>query len=208
MDDFDLGKILNYFYVFFVVVLIAMIVFFSRLVSIMLTQRKDAQLTKVNAEQSNGSKTYLEDAYTMTVRLTQLAELQSSSNAGLTPGQKEVIVTLAQGRKQALLAVVEENPEAVQSTVFPDDLRSAVPEEARIFIERKGAVQGMVNRIVASESGTQNIVSHFTLTSSDGERYILHFIDEGTTAELTGKTAIVKGVILDNHLIVEAVQQL
>ncbi len=200
-----MGKVLNYFYVFFVVVLIAMIVFFSRLVSIMLTQKKNAELTKANAAQTTGTKTYLEDTYTMTVRLTQLAELQSSRGGAVTPEQKEIMVTLAEGRRQAMLAVIEENPQAVRATVFSEELRMALPEEARTFIERKGTVEGVIKSVNSSGGENQKEVTHNTVTTLNGNRYIMYFT-QSVEVPKPGSRAIIQGIILDDRIIVESVK--
>ncbi len=208
MDDIDLGKILNYFYVFFVVILIVMIVFFSRLVSIMLTQKKNTPFDKVNAAQPAATQSYLEDAYTMTVRLTQLAQLQSTSAGVMTPSQKEVIVTLAEGRKQAMLAVMNENPQAVQSTIFSEDLIAFLPEEAKMFIEKKGTLEGVVESTGVDAGEPKEFGKNFTLTTQNGSLYILHFVSADIGLPQTGTQMIVQGTILDNHVLVSSLRKI
>lgn len=203
MENFDFGKAINLFLVAFVIFIVVMIAFVARLVSTFMARNKNASPTISYAHSIPPAESPIEIAHTTTISLTRISENYLKS----TPEEKqvsyEVLLTIAQARKQAIDSLFEENPEAVFSVLFPEDTRTLLPSEAQTFIEAQIITEGRFKIIkLPNQAGNR-----YNLIAKNGEEYLLYFTS-GLPQIAPNSGARVRGVQLDNKILVQSIEEI
>lgn len=201
MENFDFGRAINLFLVAFVIFIVVMIAFVARLVSTFMARNKTTNLTTSYAHSIPPAESPLEIAHTTTVSLTRISEnyINNSSEEKLI--NYEVLLTIAQARRQAIDSLYEEEPAAILSTLFPDDIRTQLPSEVQTFIEAQIITEG---RFKATQVPNQD--KQYSLIAKNGDEYMLYF----TTGlpQIPPNSGIrVKGIRLDGKILVQTIEE-
>lgn len=203
MENFDFGKAINIFLIAFVIFIVVMIAFVARLVSTFMVRNKNTNLTKSYAQTIPPAESAVEIAHNTTVSLTRISENYISTQGQVKEQTYEVLLTIAQARKQALNELFESDPGTIDSVIFPDDVRSLLPEEAKTLIEKKVIIEGRFS--VTEVSGNSD--KHYVLISRNGEEYSLYFAD-GMPQVAPNTGVRINGILLDNKIAVQSIEQI
>ena len=202
MENFDFGRAINMFLVAFVIFIVIMIAFVARLVSTFMARNKSTSVTSTYAKSIPPAESQLEIAHTTTISLTRISENYLTNTEEERQLNYEVLLTIAQARKQAIDSLFEEDPTAILSTLFPDDLRTNLPSEAQTFIEAQIITEGRFKVLQIPNQPEKR----YSLIAKNGEEYKLYF----TTGlpQLPPNSAIrVRGVRLGNKMLVQSIEE-
>ena len=108
---------------------------------------------------------------------------------------------VALARRQALAALIREEPGTVLRVALPHRLRQGMPVAARAYVERQVAVDGELE--VRIEDRPQDSRTIYTLRTLHGRRLTLHFAAHPPRLR-TGSHVRVSGVQVGNALAVES----
>lgn len=203
MENFDFGKVINIFFVAFVIFMVVMIAFVARLVSTFMVKNKNTNITKTFATTIPPAESPLEIAHTTTVSLTRISENYVNSTAEVKQTAYEVLLTIAQARKQAIDALFEDDPSAISSVLFPEDTRALLPAEAQTFIEAGVITEGRFN---AAQIPNQTD-KRYSVIARNGEEFSLYFTD-GLPQTPPNAGVRIRGIRLDNKILVQSIEEI
>lgn len=203
MENFDFGKAINIFLVAFVIFIVVMIAFVARLVSTFMVRNKNTNLTSTYAQSIPPAESAVEIAHNTTVSLTRISENYIRTDGQVKEQTYDVLLTIAQARKQALNELFETDPGTIDSVVFPDDVRSLLPEEAQSLIEKQVIMEGRFAVIQVPDKADKG----YSLVARNGEEYRLYFA-EGMPQTAPNSGIRVHGILLDNKLLIQSIEEI
>lgn len=134
-----------------------------------------------------------------TAKLRGTASLRSESMATSTNEQRE----LAKARKNAILALIEKNPEAVEPFLYASEERSALPPEVAEYVEQFATKKGTFESSIF-ESFPKDKRPSYTRADAVREgalRTMLHYTDAEPDLE-SGSMISVSGYVIDDQMLV------
>lgn len=204
MENFDFGKAINIFLVAFVIFLVVMIAFVARLVSTFMVKNKNTNLTASYATtQVPPAGTPLEIAHSTTIDLARIGENYLHTDGFVKEQTYDVLMTMAQARKQSLDELFESDPAGILSVLFPEDTRALLPPEAQTFIEAQVITEGRF-----SVTQIPNITEkRYSVIARNGEEFRLYF-PEGIPQTPPNSGVRIRGVRLDNKILVQSIEEI
>lgn len=203
MENFDFGKAINIFLVAFVIFIVVMIAFVARLVSTFMVRNKNTNITSTYATSLPPAESPLEIAHSTTVNLTRISDNYLHTDGKVKEETYDVMLTIAEARKQALNELFAVEPAALLSVIFPEETRTLLPQEAQSLIEVQIITEGKLLIIQVPEKAEKK----YTLIARNGEEYTLYFPDG--MPQLSSNIGVrIHGVRLDNKILVQSIEQI
>lgn len=204
MENFDLGKAVSVFLLAFIVFIVIMIAFFARLVSRFMVRNNTTNLSTTYAHSVEPIETPLETLHTTTVTLSRLSDDYIKASEENKKLSYDLLLTMAQARKQSLNSVLEDNPSEILSSLFPDSTRSQLPDEIKTFIETPVIVEGQLKISTIEDKNAQSLKNYYKIISRNGEEFNLYFQDD-KTVPIADSHIRIHGIQVDNKIVVQSI---
>lgn len=145
--------------------------------------------------------------YTVEEQTQRIVELADSYKRGSARQKREAIsqlVVTAQDRKDKLLTIAAADPNTAIKAARLDAVRKDLPLEVQPSIETMTLIEGELIDFHGDDFVNRKVAYFHQLITSDNQVRWIHFTDK--SREYDGRTRVrLKGKILDNHLIANAV---
>lgn len=206
MENFDFGRTINIFLVAFVIFIAIMIAFVARMVSTFMVRNTNTNLTSAYAQNDQTIETPIETLHTTTVSLNNIGDAYVNNTEEEKKQNYEVLLTIAQARKQALLSVIEENPEAIFSSIFPQEIRDVLPAEAQIFIENEIIIEGSLKLMQVENTVTHERDRQYTILARSGDEFLLYIPEKIVPPAGSNIMVRIQGIQIDNKIVVQTIK--
>lgn len=162
--------------------------------------RVTAERTKSIRVSPMTPKSRLQALHQMTERMLQIFYEAQSASPAVRGALMKDLQARASSRRDLMLELIREDPNEVLQLALPDYILSSLPDELQACFEQQVELEGELE-VLYEENETESHLHHFLKTAN--QRLELHFRGNAVPDLLSGSLVRLRGVRIDDHLVVE-----
>jgi alpha-galactosidase-like protein len=164
------------------------------------TNSVNAEVNKKLRKTPVNPNSRLQTLFDITQRMLKLFQKAQTADPTLRQSLINELQSLATSRRALMLELARQDANQVLQVALPDQILTSLPEELQSYFEQHVELDGELD-VLYEENETESRLRHFLTTGS--QRIELHFRSNSMPDVLSGSFVRVRGVRIDDQLIVD-----